>query len=529
MTTAPGLGSSLKDRLEFIGLDNEARGRLKNLKPIVEKAIGPALAVFYERVRATPEARRFFRDDSHMSGAKGRQEQHWGVIVDAEYGETYEKGVRAIGLAHARLGLEPRLYIGGYALVTEQLVKSVIAERPTSLFSRGNGPQLADELSALVKAVLLDMDLAISIYLEELESKRAEAEAQKAVAERNQKIALDALTEALRRLSEGDLTTRLTAEVAAEFESLKSDFNNATAELERAMGHVTQTSNAIGESAGEIGHAADDMSRRTEQQAASLEQSAAALNQLTSSVRQATESARETASKVMATRGEAENSGKIVQNAVTAMSEIEKSSSEIAQIIGVIDEIAFQTNLLALNAGVEAARAGEAGRGFAVVASEVRSLAQRSAEAAKEIKALISTSSGQVQCGVKLISETGAVSGNMISRFAEIDHAVTGLAASSREQATGLSEVNVAITQMDQATQQNAAMVEQTTAAVHSLRTQAEELIRTVARFKVGAIGAAQPRAEAPRRGSAPARRAGFATQGNAALAAPASDDWQEF
>ncbi|MGO4839857.1 methyl-accepting chemotaxis protein, partial [Rhizobiaceae sp. 2RAB30] len=173
----------------------------------------------------------------------------------------------------------------------------------------------------------------------------------------------------------------------------------------------------------------------------------------------------------------AEHSGQIVQNAVTAMSEIEKSSREISQIIGVIDEIAFQTNLLALNAGVEAARAGEAGRGFAVVASEVRSLAQRSAEAAKEIKALISTSSAQVESGVKLMAETGKVSEDIIGQVAEINSLVAEIASSSQEQSTGLSEVNIAVNQMDQATQQNAAMVEQTTAAVHSLRAQVSELL----------------------------------------------------
>ncbi len=395
MATHFGSHSVLQERLEFIGLDDGARRRLKQLKPFIERAIGPALDSFYDSVRANPETRKFFRDESHLSGAKSRQAVHWGVIADAEYGDSYMKAVRGIGLAHARLGLEPRLYIGGYALIAEQLIKALVSRKPSRPVRplRKEAEELAASIAVLVKAIFLDMDLAICIYLEELEAQRNKAEAARAEAARNQKAALDALTDALQNLAAGDLRTRLTADVAAEFEQLKEDFNGATAELERAMARVSVASAAISDGTAEIGQAADDMSRRTEQQAASLEQSTAALSELTSAVKRSNVNATETATKVVTARAEAQNSGEIVRNAVTAMNQIEKSSSEIGQIIGVIDEIAFQTNLLALNAGVEAARAGEAGRGFAVVAQEVRSLAQRSADAAKEIKTLISASS----------------------------------------------------------------------------------------------------------------------------------------
>ena len=521
--------SSLQERLDFVGLDGAARQRLKQMKPFIEKAISPALDTFYKAVRANPEARTFFRDEAHLSGAKNRQVAHWGVIADAEYGVAYETAVRAIGHAHARLGLEPRLYIGGYALITEELIKALVGQNRTGLFDRsGKREDLAASLAVLVKAIFLDMDLAISIYLEELDAQRRKAEAARAEAEKNQRHALDALTDALHRLAAGDLRTRLTAEVAAEFEQLKTDFNDATAALEQAITSVAVASAAISDGTAEIGQAADDMSRRTEQQAASLEQSAAALNQLTSAVKRSTVDAAETATRVVTTRKEAEISGDIVKSAVAAMNQIEKSSSEIGQIIGVIDEIAFQTNLLALNAGVEAARAGEAGRGFAVVASEVRSLAQRSAEAAKEIKQLIAASTSQVMAGVKLIAETGTVSAKIITQVAEIDGGVAQLANSSTEQSNGLAEVTVAITQMDQAHQQNAAMVEQTTAAVHSLRHQAEELVQTVSRFKIhDVLPVAQTRTE--RGGRTAARRSGHLTDGNTALATESGDGWREF
>jgi len=529
MAAPTGSRSSLQERLDFVGIDGEARERLKQMKPFIDKAISPALDTFYKAVRANPEARTFFRDEAHLAGAKNRQVAHWGVIADAEYGVAYENAVRAIGHAHARLGLEPRLYIGGYALITEELIKALVGQNRTRLFDRsGRREDLAASLAVLVKAIFLDMDLAISIYLEELDAQRRAAEAARAEAEKNQKHALDALTEALHRLASGDLRTRLTADVAAEFEQIKKDFNSATEELERAIARVAVASTAISDGTAEIGQAADDMSRRTEQQAASLEQSAAALNQLTSAVKRSTADAAGTASRVVTARKEAEMSGDIVRNAVAAMNQIEKSSSEIGQIIGVIDEIAFQTNLLALNAGVEAARAGEAGRGFAVVAQEVRSLAQRSAEAAKEIKQLIAASTTQVMSGVKLIAETGTVSEKIIAQVSEIDGGVAQLANSSTEQSTGLAEVTVAITQMDQATQQNAAMVEQTTAAVHSLRHQAEELVRTVSRFKIHDVlptgHGKNERAERP-----VVRRSVPLTDGNAALAMEGGDGWREF
>jgi methyl-accepting chemotaxis protein len=236
----------------------------------------------------------------------------------------------------------------------------------------------------------------------------------------------------------------------------------------------------------EITQASDDLSRRTEQQAASLEETAAALDEITATVRKTAEGAKQARDVVSQTRSDAEQSGEVVRHAVAAMSSIEQSSQQISQIIGVIDEIAFQTNLLALNAGVEAARAGDAGRGFAVVASEVRALAQRSAEAAKEIKTLISTSAKQVGAGVKLVGETGESLGRIVIQVAEITTVVTEIAASAQEQATGLHEVNTAINQMDQVTQQNAAMVEQSTAASHALAQETSELVRLTERFQIG-------------------------------------------
>jgi methyl-accepting chemotaxis protein len=236
---------------------------------------------------------------------------------------------------------------------------------------------------------------------------------------------------------------------------------------------------------GEITHAADDLSRRTEQQAASLEETAAALDEITATVHKSAEGAGEAADVMKTAEEVASASSQVVQETISAMKAIEASSGQIASIIGVIDEIAFQTNLLALNAGVEAARAGEAGRGFAVVASEVRALAQRSADAAKEIKTLIGASSIQVQKGVGLVDRTGQSLERLLALVEKIDHRVAAIASSAAEQATGLREVNTAMNQMDQVTQQNAAMVEQSTAASHALAQESSTLAALVERFSL--------------------------------------------
>ncbi|MGA0607667.1 globin-coupled sensor protein [Phenylobacterium sp. VNQ135] len=479
---------AIRERLDFIGMDADARKALAGLKPFIEARITPALEGFYGRVRTTPSVRRFFKDESHIAMAQGRQGGHWGLIGEATFDDAYVKGVRTIGETHARIGLEPRWYIAGYALILERLLKDLITERwgKRGLFSGASGAEeTSAAIGALVKAVMLDMDFAISIYLESLEAERQRLEGLRQESERRQSEMVSALAAALARVSAGDLRARMDLEVAPEFETLKSDFNTAMATLEGAVGAASAASAEVTDGVEQIGAAADHLSRRTEQQAANLEEIAAALEQITVAVTRSAEGAQAATRSVAVAKSEADASAEIVRQAGHAMDEISGSSRRISEIIGVIDEIAFQTNLLALNAGVEAARAGEAGKGFAVVASEVRALAQRSAEAAKEIEALIGASTRQVQTGVQLVGRTGEALTAIVQRIGSIDSVVGEAAASAQEQARGLGEVNVAVGQLDQITQQNAAMVEETSAATQSLAVQADGLAERMSGFIV--------------------------------------------
>ena len=294
-------------------------------------------------------------------------------------------------------------------------------------------------------------------------------------------------------LSKGDLSVRV-GEVDHRYVGIRDHFNNSVASLEEAIDAVIRAVTTIRSGLAEISTASNDLARRTEQQAASLEETVAALGDVTRGLNGTAEGASRAQSVVATARTNAEKGGQIVSRAIAAMTEIQNSSSKIGNIIGVIDEIAFQTNLLALNAGVEAARAGEAGKGFAVVAQEVRELAQRSANAAREIKELISTSSTQVKTGVELVGESGVSLEQIVEQVTAMNATVAEIAAAAREQATSLREVSAAGDQMDKVTQQNAAMVEQTTAAAQSLTQETENLAELLYRFRTSSARASENR-----------------------------------
>ncbi|MEF2071323.1 methyl-accepting chemotaxis protein [Consotaella aegiceratis] len=355
------------------------------------------------------------------------------------------------------------------------------------------GTDRRDEVGEIAKAVGTFKEAALErdLLTAEAEEARTQQSRQRERQERFDRAKAEDLRSfvglvevSFERLSAGDLTVRMTEPVADEFEPIRAKFNDSVEKLEEAVGEVVASVTSIQAGLSEISAASGDLAQRTERQAVHLEETAAALSKVTETVGQTAEHSRAAQDVSIQAREKAESGGHIVAKAVDAMHRIESSSHQIGTIISVIDEIAFQTNLLALNAGVEAARAGEAGKGFAVVAQEVRALAQRSAEAAKEIKGLVATSEGEVRSGVALVTESGDALQDIVSGVASMAATIAAIADSARDQAINLREVSASADEMDKVTQQNAAMVEETTAAARSLADETEDLATTMARFR---------------------------------------------
>lgn len=398
-----------------------------------------------------------------------------------------------------------------------------------TIFIQGNYNPVCDVDGNVIRVVKMASDMT------DVENERNASFEERQAMEVNLTRVIESLNRALNALSSGDLTIDIHEEYASEYEELRSNFNTAIKQLEETISTVIGSASNIRSETTQVASAADELAQRTEHQAAALEQTAAALEELTTSVHSTSEAASEASADVQDAERAALDSGKVVKKAVKAMSKIKKSSEQIVEIISVIEDIAFQTNLLALNAGVEAARAGDVGRGFAVVASEVQALATRTADAAKEIKVLISTSSKQVGSGVELVGQTGDALGTIAQSVTAITGLVTNIASSAREQSVGIKEINTAVNQLDQVTQQNAAMVEEANAASHNMRSEAESLVSLVAKFRTKDLMADQGLDAAGRPQSQDYRRVQghlAQTQGNAALAdagADLSTDWEAF
>jgi methyl-accepting chemotaxis protein len=358
--------------------------------------------------------------------------------------------------------------------------------------------EMSNEIGAMAKATLalrekvkerLEMERRAIEQQRVIDSERESTMRLKQTEAETQSHVVSTISVALQALSSGDLTVRC-SDLGPTYEGLRNDFNDALEKLEEAMLTVSHKGHEITASKDEIRRASSELSTRTERQAANLEEASAAIEELSVTVRHAADGAREAATKVSNISTEAARSDEVVVKAIAAMSGIEQSSSEITKIIGVIDEIAFQTNLLALNAGVEAARAGDSGKGFAVVAQEVRELAQRSAAAAKQIKEQISQSSDQVSAGVNLVGKAGDALRQISSQIQEANAIVASIARSAQEQNATLGSISSSVNQLDIATQQNAAMAEETTASATVLAQETEELLNLIGNFRVGGQGA---------------------------------------
>jgi methyl-accepting chemotaxis protein len=509
--------SANQSRMQFFGITKKDYGSFPKILRLIKKHAPVSLRDFYKKIGATPDVARFFKSQANMDHARDKQLNHWVQLFSGEIGESYFGKAEQIGHVHARIGLAPTWYIGGYAMVLEQLINKATAASP---LARITGNKTGNVIGSLVKCALLDMDVALSSYFRAEEAQRLAVIAQ--------------VGQALESLAKGDFTARLTGLPDA-FAKIEQDFEFMRSRISETLTQVSETAQTINTGSVEISLASDDLSSRTEQQAASLEETAAAMAQLTGGVRETADGAAHVNRSLAEAHENATRGGAVVKEAVVAMDDIERSAQEIAKIINVIDGIAFQTNLLALNAGVEAARAGDAGKGFAVVANEVRALAQRSADAAKHIKDLISESSRQVSRGVELVGQSGEALDSIVEKVSEIASLAGNIAELTTAQSTSLQQVNTAVGEMDKMTQQNAAMVEESTAAARSLAAEADQLTGLVSRFSLekpsGERASTVHQMPRPAARKAPRSAPRPAVHGNLAVAVDhqASEDWSEF
>lgn len=501
-------------------------GDLAGAAAIHKAELGPRFQAQHDQINALVEQSTSYRKDLVSRG-------NWVTIVS---------GIVVTAMA---LGIMALVWLAG-RMINKRVVTPLAETAETiNALANGrfdcavNGQERQDEIGVVARAMDVFRNNA----------------ATKAEAEAAQRAVVAQLSEALDHLARKDLEFAIETPFPGDYEALRINFNRAQEALREAIGTVRVSARGVLASINEIRAASDDLANRNEQQAANLEETSAAMNQVTGSVSATASSALSVQQSIAAAHGQASDGGKVVEQAVAAMAAIEASSQQISQIITVIDGIAFQTNLLALNAGVEAARAGESGKGFAVVANEVRALAQRSADAARDIRELIATSSAQVETGVGLVGETGVRLREIVSQIGDISTLVTEIASAAEDQAKSLTHINGAVLEMDRMTQQNAAMVEQSTAATRALSTEADCMMELVSAFRtrdanrragMGADAPAARRASATGSGGGVSRSAAMpapvalpvsrpsvaapvpAVAGNLALAAP-DDDWSSF
>jgi methyl-accepting chemotaxis protein len=465
------LSDPIASRLTFMEFGAEQRETLRSTRPLVSSVIGKALDRFYTRAAATPHTAAFFADSTQMARAKAAQEKHWVHLASAEFDHNYYQSVRRIGTTHARIGLEPRWYVGSYAIVLEHLLRGVQSRTP--LWKRILGifrPAAAAEANiAIVKAALLDMEISLSIYFEEAQSAR--------------ELAVTRLDEALASLAQGDLTGELTG-MPESFGALERSYNATLAKMRGVLTAINDGATRIDSGVSEIAQASEDLARRTQSNAASLEQTTAALSQMDGRLRNTATAAQSTvtrADQAIATVGEGRS---VADFAVQAMGRVSESARGIDDVIEGVDKIAFQTRVLAMNAAVEAGRAGEAGRGFAVVADLVSALAMRAEEEAGRAREQLSSTQAEIQSAVGAVRKVDEALGTISDDVAQVHALLGAMANDNSAQATAITQISTAVGTMDRGTQQNAAMVEQTSAAARSLTGEVDTLTQLTATFR---------------------------------------------
>lgn len=479
----------LKRTLNFMEMAETNCQAIGEVGDVIERELPEALDRLYARIRKVPEIYDLFSSEEEIERAKRAQRNHWKSISAAELGAEYAARVHAIGTVHARIGLEPAWYIGGYAIIVDHLVHAIVNhfQPGRSLFpghSAQAAEQMADTIASLCKAVFLEMDLTISVYLEEAE--RAREVAREEAIRKEQELVAGSFGAVIGRIAERDLSGRVRDDLPPAYLTLRENLNSAMGALSGTLGAVLDTTQAIDRAAAEISRAAHDMAGRTERQAASVERTAATVEQVSATVSETATRVAEAEDFVVQCGDVTGRFGGMIERVQSTMGDIAASSDAIARITDVMDGIATRTNLLALNTAIEAARAGEAGNSFKILAKEIRDLATRAAEASKEVRGLVKTSRVQVATGVTAMGEATAAIGSIIAGVNEIGSHLKDIAVAAREQAAALQDINGAVATIDQGTRQNAAMAEQTSAASSAMAEQAAGLKVQLSGFRLG-------------------------------------------
>ncbi|RWX76977.1 globin-coupled sensor protein [Neorhizobium lilium] len=477
---------SLGERLAFAGLDAELRDLLRRCRPQLEPHLKSGLRDLFHRLQTFPDAARNFDSEQQIERLHDLQSSHWSVLTDARFDALYADRVKVLSDTESRIGLDPRWHVAGHAVMLEHLLAGAIVDMaPKSLLSGGKKreKERLDLVGALVRLVMVDVEIAVSLRFNELRQKHQRALADQRSEDQAQ--AVETFLAVISALAQGDLTAALPVEVPEAYRELAALLGQAIERIQTKFSDVAGNGEQAALLTTALAETSQAFASASENQSARLQDAAQVLSTLTTRVKQSAAGTVAAEKATASTRRSVEESGEVVGRAINAMADIEASAEKIGQIIGVIDEIAFQTNLLALNAGIEAARAGDSGRGFAVVAQEVRALAQRSADAAREIKTLVTGTKTQVDAGVDMVQRTQNAIEGIVRQVSDINDAIAGIAVEANEQAGGLDRVTAEIGALGQDVAGTAAVARRSSEGADELHSVILELGRTVREFRI--------------------------------------------